>query len=76
MYWFQAFALDGMWLPAFQVASGAAIIIAAYRQNPRPEDVPSIKFDFSQLTSRRWQARLGWFILAGGLLTAILRLRH
>jgi hypothetical protein len=74
MDWFRAFALDGMWLPAVQIAFGSVIIIAAYRQKPRPEDVPSNIFDFSQLTSRRWQARLGWFTIAGALLTAFLRL--
>jgi hypothetical protein len=74
MYWFRSFALDGMWLPAFQIAFGSAIIIGAYRQKPRPEDGPSNKFDVSHLTSRRWQARLGWFMIAGALLTAILRL--
>ena len=74
MHLFQSFALDGLWFPAFQIAFGTAMIIRAYRQMQRPEGASANSFQFSQLSSRRWQARAGWVMIAGGLLTAILRL--
>ena len=50
------------------------IIAAPYRKILRPEDVPFHNTVIRYLATRRWDRRGGWVMVAGGLLTAILRL--
>ena len=76
---FRSFALEGLALPVFMIAFGSAIILFPKREHRQftREELEPYHPVLRWLATRNWDERkLGWFMIAGAILTAFLRLRR
>ena len=72
----ESFALDGLTLPAFNIAFGAwLVLMAPHRKDPSAEDLavvhPVVRY---MATRRNIERPVGIFMIAVGILIAVLRL--
>ena len=72
---FRSFALDGLFLPAFLVAFGSAMILmAGHRRRPTFDDLERAHPVIRYLATRNWDRPGGFFMIGCGVLVALLRL--
>ena len=72
MGWFQAFATDGLYFPAFMIAFGSVVILRAPSTKILSENeiraIPVWMQGLARLNSERLQRRGGWTIIGSSVL--------
>jgi hypothetical protein len=72
---FRSFALDGLFLPAFLVAFGSAVVLmAGHRWRPTLDDLARAQPFIRYLATRNWDRPGGFFMIGCGVLLALLRM--
>lgn len=78
MSWFQTFARDGLYFPAFMFAFGSLVVLRApSTKTPSENDIRAIPVwmqGLARLNSERFQRHSGWTIIGFSVLIAIMRI--